>query len=78
MKIMADTQIKKQIDMKNKLLLSLCCGTLLFAGCTHDFNESTPIVPTTPSGTITINIDGNIDQVATRANESGFCNGDYP
>ena len=62
--------------MKNKLLLSLCCGTLLFAGCTHDFDEPTPIVPTTPSGTIAINIDGNIDQVTTRANEAGFCNGD--
>ena len=62
--------------MKNKLLLSLCCGTLLFAGCTHDFDEPTPIVPTTPSGAIAINIDGNIDQVTTRANEAGFCNGD--
>ena len=75
-KIMVVMQNKKQIDMKNKLLLSLCCGTLLFAGCTHDFDEPTPIVPTTPSGTIAINIDGNIDQVTTRANEAGFCNGD--
>ena len=63
--------------MKNKLLLSICCGTLLFAGCTHDFNEPTPIVPTpSPDGTIAINIDGNIDQVASRANDAGFCNGD--
>lgn len=74
---MAVMQNKKQIDMKNKLLLSLCCGTLLFAGCTHAFDEPTPIVPTpSPDGSIAINIDGNIDQVTTRANEAGFCNGD--
>ena len=62
--------------MKNKLLLSLCCGTLLFAGCTHNFDEMTPLVPTTPGGNIAINIDGSIDQVTTRANEAGFCDGD--
>lgn len=61
--------------MKNKLLLSLCCGTLLFAGCTQDIDEPIPSVPT-PDGTIAINIDGNINQVATRADASGFCNGD--
>ena len=51
---------------------------MLVAGCTTDFEEPTPIVPTpSPNGTIAINIDGNIDQIsATRANEGGFCHGD--
>ena len=51
---------------------------MLMAGCTTDFEEPTPIVPTpSPNGTIAINIDGNIDQIsATRANEGGFCHGD--
>ena len=64
--------------MKNKLLLSLSCGALLFAGCTQDIDEPMFNVQTpAPEGAIAINIDSNIDQVrSTRANESGFCNGD--
>ena len=61
--------------MKKILSLRLGLATLLVAGCMQEFDEPTPLVPT-PDGTIAINIDGNIDQVATRANESGFCNGD--
>ena len=61
--------------MKKILSLRLGLATLLVAGCMQEFDEPTPFVPT-PDGTIAINIDGNIDQVATRANESGFCNGD--
>ncbi len=63
--------------MKNKLLLSLSCGALLFAGCTQDIDEPMFNVPTpAPEGAIAISIDGSIDQVTTRANEGGFCNGD--
>ncbi|MBO5833165.1 MAG: leucine-rich repeat protein [Alistipes sp.] len=63
--------------MKHNLLLTLGLAAMAFAGCTHDFDEPTPVVPApAPEGTIAINIDGGIDQIATRANEQGFCNGD--
>ena len=48
---------------------------MLVAGCMQEFDEPTPLVPT-PEGAIAINIEGNINQVATRADASGFCNGD--
>ena len=62
--------------MKHKLLLTFSLATLAFAGCTQDFDEPMPGVPT-PDGLIAINVSGSIDQVTTtRANDDGFCNGD--
>lgn len=62
--------------MKRDLLHLLCCGALLFAGCTQDFDEPMPSVPT-PDGLIAINVNGSIDQVTTtRVNDDGFCDGD--
>lgn len=62
--------------MKHKLLLTFSLATLAFAGCTQDFDEPIPSVPTT-DGLIAINVSGSIDQVTTtRANDDGFCNGD--
>ena len=56
------------------LLVSLA---LAIIGCTQDIDELTPILPApSPDGSIAINIDGNINQVTTRADASGFCNGD--
>ena len=65
--------------MKRDLLHLLCCGALLFAGCTQDIDE--PIInsptPSTPSGDLRIDIENNINQVSsTRATDSGFCDGD--
>ncbi len=62
--------------MKRDLLHLLCCGALLFAGCTQDFDEPIPSVPT-PDGLIAININGSIDQTyTTRVDDGGFCDGD--
>ena len=59
-----------------KIYSILFCVALLFAGCTQDFDEPIPSVPT-PDGLIAINVSGSIDQVTTtRANDDGFCNGD--
>ena len=45
--------------MKHNLLLTLGLAAMAFAGCTHDFDEPTPVVPApAPEGTIAINIDG--------------------
>ena len=61
--------------MKKKLFFGLCL-TALFVGCTQDFDEPIPSVPT-PEGRIAINVISSIDQVTTtRANDDGFCNGD--
>ena len=61
-----------------RVIYSLLGGlALTFASCTQDLDEPMFNVPTpAPEGTIAINIDGNINQVATRADASGFCNGD--
>lgn len=61
-----------------RVIYSLLGGlALTFASCTQDLDEPMFNVPTpAPEGAIAINIDGNINQVATRANASGFCNGD--
>lgn len=62
--------------MKRDLLHLLCCSALLFAGCTQDFDEPIPSVPT-PDGLIAININGTIDQTyTTRVDDGGFCDGD--
>jgi hypothetical protein len=62
--------------MKRDLLHLLCCSALLFAGCTQDFDEPIPSVPT-PDGLIAININGSIDQTyTTRVDDGGFCDGD--
>ena len=46
----------------------------IFASCMQDFGEQTLDIP---SGATPINIDGSINQISTtRANESGFCDGD--
>lgn len=59
-----------------KLYSTLFCAALLFAGCTQDFDEPTPSVPT-PEGLIAININGSIDQTyTTRVDDGGFCDGD--
>ena len=63
--------------MKNKFLLSLGCGALLLAGCAESLenpmlNEST----SGAEGAIAISIEGNINQVTSRANDAGFCDGD--
>lgn len=59
-----------------KIYYSLMGAALIFAGCTQDFDEPTPNIPT-PDDAIAINIGGSIDQVATtRVNDEGFCNGD--
>ena len=59
-----------------KIYYSLMGAALIFAGCTQDFDEPTPNIPTTDDA-IAINIGGSIDQVATtRVNDEGFCNGD--
>ena len=51
-------------------------ASLLFAGCTHDFDEPALSVPT-PESKIAINIDGSIAQVyTTRVDDGGFCDGD--
>lgn len=61
-----------------RVVYSLLGGlALTFAGCTQGLDEPMLNVPTpAPEGTIAINIDGDINQVATRADASGFCNGD--
>lgn len=46
--------------MKHKLLLTFSLATLAFAGCTQDFDEPIPSVPT-PDGLIAINVSGSID-----------------
>ena len=62
--------------MKHKLLLTFSLATLAFAGCTQDFDEPIPSVPTT-DGLIAININGSIDQTySTRVDDGGFCDGD--
>ena len=59
-----------------KIYLTIVSATLLLAGCTQDFNEPTPNIPT-PDDAIAINIGGSIDQVpTTRVNDEGFCDGD--
>lgn len=59
-----------------KTYYSLMGAALIFAGCTQDFNEPTPNIPT-PNDVIAINIAGSIDQVpTTRVNDEGFCDGD--
>lgn len=66
-------RIMKKI-VNYSLLVSLA---LAIIGCTQDIDELTPILPApSPDGSIAINIDGNINQVTTRADASGFCNGD--
>ncbi len=62
--------------MKNKLLLSLGCGAMLFAGCTQNIDEPMFEVPTHDKS-IAINISGTIDQTyTTRVDDGGFCDGD--
>lgn len=59
-----------------KIYSILFCTALLFAGCTQDFDEPIPSVPT-PDGLIAININGSIDQTyTTRVDDGGFCDGD--
>ena len=59
-----------------RVIYSLLGGLALsFVGCMQDIDEPMFNTPT-PEGNIAINIDGSIDQVSTRANASGFCNGD--
>ena len=59
-----------------KIYLTIVSAPLLLAGCTQDFNEPTPNIPT-PDDAIAINIGGSIDQVpTTRVNDEGFCDGD--
>ena len=59
-----------------RIYLTIVSATLLLAGCTQDFNEPTPNIPT-PDDAIAINIGGSIDQVpTTRVNDEGFCDGD--
>lgn len=59
-----------------KIYLTIVSAILLLAGCTQDFNEPTPNIPT-PDDAITINIGGCIDQVpTTRVNDEGFCDSD--
>lgn len=59
-----------------RVIYSLLGGLALsFVGCMQDIDEPMFNTPT-PEGNIAINIDGNINQVATRADASGFCNGD--
>lgn len=62
--------------MKKNLLYGLSLALLSLAGCTQDFDEPMPSVPT-PDGLIAINVNGSIDQVTTtRVNDDGFCDGD--
>lgn len=62
--------------MKKNLLYGLSLALLSLAGCTQDFDEPIPSVPT-PEGLIAINVNGSIDQVTTtRVNDDGFCDGD--
>lgn len=62
--------------MKKNLLYGLSLALLSLAGCTQDFDEPIPSVPTT-DGLIAINVSGSIDQVTTtRVNDDGFCDGD--
>ncbi len=62
--------------MKKNLLYGLSLALLSLAGCTQDFDEPIPSVPT-PDGLIAINVSGSIDQVTTtRVNDDGFCDGD--
>lgn len=61
--------------MKRDLLHLLCCGALLFAGCTQDIDE----VGTSVSlkGAPQIQINGSIAQTyTTRVDDGGFCDGD--
>ena len=59
-----------------KIYLTIVSATLLLAGCTQDFNDPTPNIPTLDDA-IAINIGGSIDQVpTTRVNDEGFCDGD--
>lgn len=59
-----------------RIYLTIVSATLLLTGCTQDFNEPTPNIPT-PDDAIAINIGGSIDQVpTTRVNDEGFCDGD--
>ena len=62
--------------MKKNLLYGLSLALLSLAGCTQDFDEPMPSVPT-PDGIIAINVNGSINQVTTtRVNDDGFCDGD--
>ena len=64
------------MNLIKKIYLTIVSATLLLAGCTQDFNEPTPNIPT-PDDAIAINIGGSIDQVpTTRVNDEGFCDGD--
>lgn len=65
-------------DMKRLTCSLLSIGLALsLISCSQDLNEPTIEVPE-PSfeGPIPINIAGDIAQVESRANSSGFCNGD--
>ena len=64
------------MNMKKNLLYGLSLALLSLAGCTQDFDEPIPSVPTT-DGLIAININGSIDQTyTTRVDDGGFCDGD--
>ena len=64
------------MNMKKNLLYGLSLALLSLAGCTQDFDEPIPSVPTT-DGLIAININGSIDQTySTRVDDGGFCDGD--
>ena len=64
------------MNLMKRIHLTIVSAILLLAGCTQDFNEPTPNIPT-PDDAIAINIGGSIDQVpTTRVNDEGFCDGD--
>ena len=64
------------ICIMKKIYSILFCTALLFVGCTQDFDEPIPSVPT-PDGLIAISISGSISQTyTTRVDDGGFCDGD--